>query len=108
MLTKHFTLLLLLVSIVFYACSDEETTPSECENVNLSTDYQAEQEAVAIAEFNFLLDNSNENCVTLKDAYNDYLDMLKAIKDCPRSASEESLYQAIFDDLQLGLDGLSC
>ena len=109
---KFFVLLPLMVfSMLIVSCGDDDGNDG---NVNCSDSFSINNElndeinAFATAAGAYGTDPSAANCQAYKDAAQDYLDALEALKDCAEEAGQLTSFNQALANLEAAFDTLTC
>lgn len=82
----------------------EEATEFSCDTADFQEELDQHLEDITGAEIAYSIDNSESNCLTLKQHYEDYRSTLLQFEDCELSPEDQQDYD---NGLELSEDALS-
>ena len=102
---------LCLFSLLVVSCGDDDDTGNvNCNNINdvtgLNNAIVNEIAALSTAGMNYALDMSDANCQAYKDAFEDYIDILKSLEDCANDLGTGSQWQQDLTEAEAAIDNL--
>ncbi|NNE14495.1 MAG: hypothetical protein HKN51_05930, partial [Saprospiraceae bacterium] len=85
---------------------DDGPGGSSCNSQGWTVEYEDELDAVNDAATTWANDPTDANCEALKDAYNDYLDVLDDWEDCANQLDQFDEWQAAIDAARQTVDSI--
>lgn len=102
---KFLFILFAITSMGIVACGDDIDCSDE---VALQAEIQDEQDAVNAAILTYTTDPSTDNCESLVDALQEWIDALKDLEDCAREVGEYDEFQEAIMQAEDDLDTIEC
>ena len=94
-----------IVILLFLSCNSDEVS---CEDINLSETLAAEIDSNTQALTSYALDPSDENCIALKESYQEILDALQSYEECAFNSDDELEYNNFVQTAEMGISLLTC
>ncbi|MEM9548361.1 MAG: hypothetical protein AAGA77_20425 [Bacteroidota bacterium] len=102
----------ILFAVSFSACGDDDDGGSgnvDCDNATeVNNAIADEAQAVTDASTAFANDPSDANCEAFKNAYLDYIDVLRDLQDCANQAGVGDTWQTTLDQAETAAEALLC
>lgn len=103
---RYTLLFIFALSMCFIACGGDDDPGTNCNSQGFLIEYEDEIQAIGTASNAYAMDQSQENCDALKDAYTAYLNVLDNWEDCANQLNQFDEWEQAIDEAQASVNSI--